>query len=105
MDEFGNTLLMLAASKRHAELCHVLLKRKDLAIINNKDRWGATALHWAADQDLGDVCTAILAHSDFGEVGRRAFSFAFEDRTALDVARNRNCKSAIHAIEAHFANV
>lgn len=102
VDEFGNTLLMLAASKGQTNLCKAILARSDFTVINNKDKWGGTALHWAADQDLGEVCEAIMRHRGFVEAGRRAFSFAFEDKTALDVAKHRNCKSAIQAIEANM---
>lgn len=102
VDGFGYTLLILGASKGMSELCKAVLEREDFTLVNAKDKWGATALHWAADQDLADVCEAILRNPGFCEANRRAFSFAFEDKTALDVADHRNCRSAAEAIRKHL---
>eukprot|EP00913_Durusdinium_trenchii_P009725 g9137.t1 len=93
VDTFGYTQLILAASKGMSQVCKAILDRDDFVGINAQDKWGATALHWAADQDLAEVCEKILSHPEFVEGNRRAWSFAFEDKTALDVALNRNCKA------------
>jgi len=102
VDTFGYTLLILAASKGMAEVCNAILDRDDFAGVNAQDKWGATALHWAADQDLATVCDKLLSHPEFVEANRRAWSFAFEDKTALDVAVNRNCKAAAAVIRKHL---
>ncbi|CAE7295828.1 unnamed protein product [Symbiodinium pilosum] len=101
VDTFGYTLLILAASKGMSQVCHAILDRDDFVGVNAQDKWGATALHWAADQDLANVCEKILSHPEFVEGNRRAWSFAFEDKTALDVALHRNCKAAAEVIRRH----
>ncbi|CAK9036051.1 Putative ankyrin repeat protein RF_0922 [Durusdinium trenchii] len=101
VDTFGYTQLILAASKGMSQVCKAILDRDDFVGINAQDKWGATALHWAADQDLAEVCEKILSHPEFVEGNRRAWSFAFEDKTALDVALNRNCKAAAEVIRKH----
>ncbi|CAE7949545.1 Ankrd26 [Symbiodinium sp. KB8] len=101
VDTFGYTLLILAASKGMSQVCNAVLDRDDFVGVNAQDKWGATALHWAADQDLADVCEKMLSHPEFVEGNRRAWSFAFEDKTALDVALHRNCKAAADVIRRH----
>merc|ERR1712217_312322 len=101
VDTFGNTLLIFAASKGMAELCMAVLDREDFTGINAQDKWGGTALHWAADQDLDGVCEAMLSHPEFVEANRRAWSFAFEDKTALDVAQGRKCQKSAVVIRKH----
>ncbi|CAE7747663.1 unnamed protein product [Symbiodinium sp. CCMP2592] len=101
VDTFGYTLLILAASKGMSQVCKAVLDRDDFVGVNAQDKWGATALHWAADQDLADVCEKMLSHPEFVEGNRRAWSFAFEDKTALDVALHRNCKAAADVIRRH----
>lgn len=102
VDTFGYTLLILAASKGMSEVCTAVLECDRFTGINAQDKWGGTALHWAADQDLGDVCEKILSHPEFVEGNRRAWSFAFEDKTALDVAEHRNCRAAAEVIRRYL---
>lgn len=101
IDTFGNTILIFAASKGMSDLCITILEHDDFMGINAQDKWGATALHWAADQDLATVCEAILSHPEFVEANRRAWSFSFEDKTALDVAKNRRCAATADVIRKH----
>jgi len=102
VDRWGNTILTLAASNSLANLCLALLEREDFTALNIKDKWGATALHWAADRDLGPVCSAILANPGFVEAHTVAFSFCFENRTALQRAEEKGCTDAAAAIRAHL---
>lgn len=102
VDAFGNTLLICAASKGMTELCMAILARQDFTGVNVQDKWGATVLHWAADLNLGGVCEAVLSHPKFVEATRRAWSFAFEDKTALEVAVNRKCTAAAEVIRRHL---
>lgn len=102
VDRWGNTALTLAASNSLGQVCLAILERDDFVAINCKDKWGATALHWAADRDLGPVCTAILANPGFVEANTVAFSFCFENRTALQRAEEKGCATAVEAIKKHF---
>ncbi|CAE8588128.1 unnamed protein product [Polarella glacialis] len=97
VDTFGYTLLILAASKGMGEVALAILDNDSFIGMNAQDKWGASALHWAADQDLAQVCEKLLENPQFVEGNRRAWSFAFEDKTALDVAEHRNCKAAAEA--------
>ena len=48
------------------------------------------------------MCEKILQAPEFVEGHRRAWSFAFEDKTALDVAFHRNCKAAAAVLQRHL---
>lgn len=103
VDRWGNTILTLAASNSNSNFCLALLEREDFNAVNVKDKWGATALHWAADRDLGPVCGAILANPAFVEAHTVAFSFCFENRTALQRAEEKGCNDAAEAIRNHLS--
>jgi len=103
VDRWGNTILTLAASNSHSKLCLAIIENEDFTAINIKDKWGATALHWAADRDLGDVCAAIMACPGFVEAHTVAFSFCFENRTALQRAEEKGCLAAADAIRKHLS--
>ncbi|CAE8618525.1 unnamed protein product, partial [Polarella glacialis] len=76
-----------------------ILDHNEFSQVNVKDKWGATALHWAAASNLGSVCTGILEHPAFVEANVVAFSFKFENQTALQVAEERGCSDAEQAIK------
>ncbi|CAJ1380511.1 unnamed protein product [Effrenium voratum] len=99
VDQFGYTILSLAASNGMVNVCKAVLDHPEFTQVNSKDKWGATALHWAAASNLGSVCTAILEHPAFVEAHVVAFSFKFENQTALQVAEERGCGDAEQAIK------
>lgn len=103
VDRWGNTALTLAASNSMPSLCIAVVAHPSFTNVNCKDKWGATALHWAADRDLGSVCTAILSKPGFVETKAVAFSFCFENRTALQRAEEKGCRAAAKAIREHLA--
>ncbi|CAE7307466.1 pgk-1 [Symbiodinium necroappetens] len=97
VDQFGYTILSLAASNGMVSVCKAVLEHPEFTQVNSKDKWGATALHWAAASNLGAVCSAILEHPAFVEAHVVAFSFKFENQTALQVAEERGCSDAEQA--------
>lgn len=99
IDQFGYTILSLAASNGMVAVCKAILDHPEFTQVNSKDKWGATALHWAAASNLGSVCTSILEHPAFVEAHVVAFSFKFENQTALQVAEERGCSDAEQAIK------
>lgn len=99
VDQFGYTCLALAASNAMGGLCLAILESPNFLEVNKKDKWGATALHWAASTNLPTVCTALLEHPAFVEAHVTAFSFKFENQTALQVAQERGCAEAAEAIK------
>lgn len=99
IDQFGYTILSLAASNGMVGVCKAVLDHPEFTQVNSKDKWGATALHWAAASNLGSVCTSILEHPAFVEAHVVAFSFKFENQTALQVAEERGCADAEQAIK------
>lgn len=99
VDQFGYTILSLAASNGMVSVCKAVLEHPEFTQVNSKDKWGATALHWAAASNLGAVCSAILEHPAFVEAHVVAFSFKFENQTALQVAEERGCSDAEQAIK------
>jgi len=99
IDQFGYTILSLAASNGMIGVCKAVLDHPEFTQVNSKDKWGATALHWAAASNLGSVCTSILEHPAFVEAHVVAFSFKFENQTALQVAEERGCSDAEQAIK------
>eukprot|EP00913_Durusdinium_trenchii_P033809 g31648.t1 len=108
IDQFGYTILSLAASNSMVGVCKAILDHPEFTQVNSKDWthldwffkiWGATALHWAAASNLGSVCTGILEHPAFVEAHVVAFSFKFENQTALQVAEERGCADAEQAIK------
>jgi len=102
VDRWGNSALINAASKGLGTLCEAVLDRGEFTSVNCKDKWGATALHWAADMNLGGVCEKLLAHPDFIEANMVAFSFCFENKTALQVAEGRGNTLAAEVIRKHL---
>jgi len=102
VDRWGNTALISAAAKGFATLCEAVLDREDFSAVNCKDKWGATALHWAADMNLSAVCEKLLTHADFVEANMVAFSFCFENKTALQVAEGRGNSQAAEVIRKHL---
>eukprot|EP00435_Cladocopium_sp_Y103_P067287 s972_g29.t2 len=106
LESFGYTILSLAASNGMVAVCKAILDHPEFTQVNSKDlaawpddKWGATALHWAAASNLGSVCTSILEHPAFVEAHVVAFSFKFENQTALQVAEERGCSDAEQAIK------
>lgn len=99
IDQFGYTILSLAASNGMVAVCKAILDHPEFTQVNSKDKWGATALHWAAASNLGSVCSSILEHPAFVEAHVVAFSFKFENQTALQVAEERGCSDAEQAIK------
>jgi len=100
-DRWDNTALTLAASNGLSNVCQAIISSEEFTSINQKDKWGATCLHWAADCNLGPVCAAIVSHPRFIGTHQMAFSFRFENKTALQVAEERGNKQAADAIRSN----
>lgn len=85
LDPDGLSLLhsAIAACLQRAAL--VIAGKPSFTQINAKDRWGSTALHYAAGRGSLPVCQAILGHADFKEL----LAVNSAGRTALEVACNQ----------------
>ena len=81
----GITALMYAVSRSHNSIVELLLDQPSVKV-NEKDKWGRTALHWAADRNNPEVARLLLLHPGFNSAntsdydGETALMYAVSDR-------------------------
>ena len=81
----GITALMYAVSRSHNLIVKLLLDQPSVKV-NEKDKWGRTALHWAADRNNPEVARLLLLHPGFNSAnatdndGETALEYAVSDR-------------------------
>lgn len=76
-NDFGNTLLILAAKTGHVGAATALLERGASAIVNTPNRFGETALYWAARNGNPRMVKVLLKHGA-ADPNRRAYHIAVE---------------------------
>eukprot|EP00747_Dinoflagellata_sp_TGD_P033135 gnl/TRDRNA2_/TRDRNA2_136411_c0_seq1.p1 gnl/TRDRNA2_/TRDRNA2_136411_c0~~gnl/TRDRNA2_/TRDRNA2_136411_c0_seq1.p1 ORF type:complete len:410 (-),score=84.64 gnl/TRDRNA2_/TRDRNA2_136411_c0_seq1:78-1307(-) len=101
LDRFRTSILIVAASVSYVKLAMAILKNKDFTVINSKDAWGATCLHWAADSNLETVCEAILEHPSFVELKCRAVDERFEGKDAIEAGQEKFADKAVAVIKKY----
>lgn len=62
-DHDQQTVLMLAIQLKFEHICSAVLQRADFTATSVADKYGATALHHAAERNLPNVCKAILGRA------------------------------------------
>ena len=63
-----------------------------------KDRSGMTALHWASNEGLSEVCLALLAREDLDVNGKDVY-----EKTAFDMASSKGLSEVCQALLARGA--
>lgn len=98
MDRTGCTALLLAAHRGEAAVCMEILDCEDVRAVGERDFLGNSALHYAAERTLPDLCARLLVHPGLGDA---VFVANRNGRTALHLAAMRGDVQTCRAILAH----
>jgi hypothetical protein len=85
INDVGNTLLILAAKVGHVGAAAALLERGVSAIVNTANRFGETALYWAARNGNPQMVKVLLKHGAV-DSDRRAYQIAVEKQRTTVLA-------------------